>query len=96
MKSQQILLSDKDAERIKRARLVKDMRILMGLKAQDVAKELNVLQSNYSKMERGLEPLNDLRFEIIKAMYHIWRVQEVTRLIKHIDYLNDLIEYPKT
>lgn len=70
--------------------LAKTMRQLMGMKAQVVAKKLGVLQSNFSKMERGLETLSDERFDIIRGLFIAWREKEVIRLREHIEHLNSL------
>lgn len=83
-------LPPKDAERIARGQLVKTMRTLMGVKQGAIAKDIGMLQSNLSKIERGKEIISDSRLKIIQNMFIAWREQEVKHLQERIDYLNNL------
>lgn len=81
MKSTRQLLSE--------GKRLKEYRKLMGLKQYEVARELNTEQANYCRMEQG--KLNSgWRFDVIRKWFLAWRVGEVERLKKHIDYLNSL------
>jgi len=81
MKSTKQLLSDGEK--------LKTYRTLMKLKQYKVAEELNTEQANYCRMEQGR--LNaGWRLEAMRKRFLIWRVGEVERLKKQIDYLNAL------
>jgi predicted transcriptional regulator len=83
-------LPQKDIRRLKRAQAARAMRLAMGVKSGEVAAKIGVLQSNYSKMEHGLEILNNERFSVIKKMFIQWRVKEIVRLQDQIEYLLSL------
>lgn len=68
---------------------LKQYRELMGLKQSKVAEQLNTQQANYCRMEQGR--LNaSWRNEAMRKRFIDWRILEVQRLQKHIDYINSL------
>lgn len=76
-------------EMIREGELIKTYRKLMKIKVIDMAKQFNTHQSNWSRMEYGRANAA-WRFEAVRKMFLAWRMGEIERLKKRIEYLNSL------